>query len=259
MSTGVDRIAAALEDARAQERAALVGFLTGGYPNRGEFAAAFARVAEFCDVVEVGVPFSDPMADGLTIQRASEQALADGTSLTWILEAVQDVARHTPVVLMSYLNPVLQMGYERFARASREAGVCGMIVPDLPFEECAPLRAPMDAEGLALVQLVTPETPPERQRMLTRESRGFVYAVTMTGITGSDVSMEDGVAPYLAGVRSASPLPVLAGFGIRAPEDVARLRPHVDGVIVGSAILESVGRGEDPGVLLEQLRGATHA
>jgi tryptophan synthase alpha chain len=258
--TGAERIEGAIRAANASGRAAVVGFVTGGYPSRSAFGDVLRSVASACDVVEVGVPFSDPMADGVTIQRASERALQDGTTLTWLLESVGSVAQETPLVFMSYLNPVLQFGLERFGAACADAEVAGLIVPDLPFEECTPVREPLDAHGVALIQLVTPATPADRLRMLCDASRGFVYAVTMMGTTGAAVVDGTSVGAYLTRVRGVSELPVLAGFGIRTPEDVKRVGPHAHGVIVGSAVIESIERGEDPGVLLQSLvRAATES
>src|SRR6202035_3300400 len=181
-----ERISAAIRGAAAAGRPALVGYLTAGFPSRRQFKENLAAVADGCDVVEIGVPFSDPMADGATIQRASFAALADGVTLPWILDELKSIEpRHAaPILLMSYLNPLLAFGMEQLPRAAARAGVSGFIVPDLPFEESADLRGALEAEGLALVQMVTPVTPPERLKMLCREAKGFVYAVTMTGTTG---------------------------------------------------------------------------
>jgi tryptophan synthase alpha chain len=180
-----EHIGAAIRAAVATGRPALVGYLTAGFPSRRRFKENLAAVAAGCDVVEIGVPFSDPMADGATVQRASFAALADGVTLPWILDELQSIEpRHAaPILLMSYLNPLLAFGMEQLPRAAARAGVSGFIVPDLPFEESADLHQALEAEGLALVQMVTPVTPPERLKMLCREAKGFVYAVTMTGTT----------------------------------------------------------------------------
>src|ERR1700677_415628 len=182
-----DTIATAINAATAQGSPALVGFLTAGFPTRRDFRENLLAVAAGCDVVEIGVPFSDPMADGSTIQRASFAALADGVTLPWILDELKSIEpRHAaPILLMSYLNPLLAFGLEQLPRAAARAGVSGFIVPDLPFEESPDLHQALEAEGLALVQMVTPVTPPERLKMLCREAKGFVYAVTMTGTTGA--------------------------------------------------------------------------
>src|SRR6202789_3277808 len=187
MTAPRDTISAAIQAACRQGRPALGGFLTAGFPTRREFKNNLAAVADVCDEVEIGVPFSDPMADGTTIQRASFAALADGVTLPWILEELGSMAPRPapPILLMSYLNPLLSAGLDALPRAATGAGVAGFIVPDLPFEESGDLKGALEREGLALVQMVTPVTPPGRLAMLCREARGFVYAVTMTGTTGT--------------------------------------------------------------------------
>jgi tryptophan synthase alpha chain len=156
---------------------------------------------------------------------------------------------------MSYLNPLLAYGYDRLPAAAAAAGVAGFIVPDLPFEENAELKAALEREGLALVQMVTPVTPTDRLAMLCAAAQGFVYAVTMTGTTGKSVAVPDDVLEYMDRVKRASPVPVCAGFGIRTREQVLRLGAHVDGVVVGSALIESLERGDDVAVFLRSLRG----
>ena len=251
-----EAVSAAIAAAHRDGRTALVGFLTAGFPRRERFRDDLAAVAAAADVVEVGVPFSDPMADGTTIQRASFAALANGVNLPWILGEVAAVtaAGGAPILLMSYLNPLLAYGLERLPRAAANAGVSGFIVPDLPFEERAELKSALDREGLALVQMVTPVTPPERLERLCADARGFVYAVTMTGTTGNAAAVPDDVLAYMDRVRAASRVPVCAGFGIRSREQVARFAGHVDGVVVGSALVEALERGEDPREFLASLR-----
>jgi tryptophan synthase alpha chain len=160
----------------------------------------------------------------------------------------------TPILLMSYLNPLLAYGLQSLPRDAAAAGVSGFIVPDLPYEESADLSRALDREGLALVQMVTPVTPPERLTMLCRAAQGFVYAVTMTGTTGKAVEVPDDVLRYMDRVKRCSSVPVCAGFGIRSREQVARLAPHVDGVVVGSALVETLERGADVKAFLESLR-----
>jgi len=254
-----DTISTAINAAVAGGRPALVGFLTAGFPSRRQFKENLATVAGGCDVVEIGVPFTDPMADGATVQRASFAALADGVTLPWILEELIEPRPSVPVLLMSYLNPLLAFGMQQLPRAAALAGVAGFIVPDLPFEESGDLHSALDAEGLALVQMVTPVTPPERLAMLCREAKGFVYAVTMTGTTGksadgkfADVPIE--VLDYMDRVKRLSNVPVCAGFGIRSARQVARFAAHVDGVVVGSALVEALEKGEDVSAFLKSLR-----
>jgi len=261
--TGADRIAAAIR-ARADRGGrpgrngpALVAFLTAGYPARERFREDLASVASHADLVEIGVPFTDPMADGVTIQRAAHAALLSGVTLSWILdELARDPRPAAPLLLMSYLNPLLAFGLHRLPAVAARAGVAGFVVPDLPFEESDELRTALDAEGLALVQMVTPVTPQPRLRTLCQAASGFVYAVTRTGTTGRDVAVPPAMLRYLDDVRAASPLPVCAGFGIRNPQQVEALRNHVDGVIVGSALVERLERGEDAATFLRSLRAA---
>ena len=252
-----DAITEAIRSESLRGRPALIAFMTAGFPSRERFAADLLRVGETADVIEIGVPFSDPMADGMTIQRSSRAALANGVTLAWIIAELTALAQRprAPLLLMSYLNPLLAYGMGRLPADARAAGIAGFIVPDLPFEECADLRAALAAEGIALVQMVTPVTPAARLAMLARESEGFVYAVTMTGTTGRDVAVPDAVLDYLDRVRVAAAVPVCAGFGIRHAAQVARLAGHADGVIVGSALVEVLERGEDPAAFLRGLRG----
>jgi tryptophan synthase alpha chain len=251
-----DRISQAIRAAAAGGEPALVAYLTAGYPKREKFREHVRAIAAAADVVEVGVPFTDPMADGVTIQRASLAALSQGVSLRWILAELAELSDvKAPILLMSYLNPLLAFGESALAVAALRANVSGFIVPDLPLDESSELRAALDEQQIALVQMVTPVTSPERLRQLCAGSQGFIYAVTMTGTTGKSVTVPDEVLGYLDAVRAMSTLPVCAGFGIRSHEQVARLRGHVDGVVVGSALVEVLERGEDPAAWLRRLRG----
>jgi tryptophan synthase alpha chain len=252
-----ERIAAAIRAAAAQGEPALVAFITGGYPQRERFREHLAAVAAGAEVVEIGVPFTDPMADGMTIQRSSHAALSQGVTLQWIFDELKAMRRpDKPLLLMSYLNPLLSYGFERLATASAAAGVCGFIVPDLPFDESGDLRAALDPQGLALVQMVTPVTPAARLAKLCAASQGFVYAVTMTGTTGKSVELPPDMLDYLKRVRAAATVPVCAGFGIRSREQVERLRGSVDGVVIGSALVEVLERGESAQAWLATLRPA---
>ena len=253
--SGRDAISSAIRAAAAQGEPALVAFLTAGYPSREKFRQHLQAVAAGADVVEIGVPFTDPMADGVTIQRSSQAALAQGVSLRWILRELEAMPRpKTPLLLMSYLNPLLAFGLRPLAEAAARAGVSGFIVPDLPLDESRELRAALDVQRIALVQMVTPVTKPERMRQLCAGSQGFVYAVTMTGTTGNNVAVPADVARYLDGVRELAAVPVCAGFGIRSRQQVELLRGHVDGVVIGSALVEVLERGEDVTEWLHKLR-----
>lgn len=248
-----ERISDAIRRASEAGRTALVPFITAGYPQADTFIDNLRAIAAVGDVVEIGVPFSDPMADGMTIQRSSHVAIQNGVSLGWILDELAGSKIDTPLLLMSYLNPLLAFGYDKLAKRAREVGVCGFIVPDLPYEESAEFRAAIEKQGLGLVQLVTPATPDERLAKLTGASRGFVYAVTITGITGGGLPAN--LAEYLDKVSSVSPLPVCAGFGIRQRDDVVNVGKHAAGAIVGSALVEVLEAGKDPAAFLRELRG----
>ena len=248
-----ERISDAIRRASEAGRTALVPFITAGYPQADTFIDNLRAIAAVGDVVEIGVPFSDPMADGMTIQRSSHVAIQNGVSLGWILDQLAESDIDTPLLLMSYLNPLLAFGYDKLAKRAREVGVCGFIVPDLPYEESAEFRAAIEKQGLGLVQLVTPATPDERLAKLTGASRGFVYAVTITGITGGGLPAN--LAEYLDKVSSVSPLPVCAGFGIRQRDDVVSVGRHAAGAIVGSALVEVLETGKDPAAFLRELRG----
>lgn len=251
-----ERISAAIAATNDDGRTALVPFITAGYPHPDTFIETLKAVASVGDVVELGVPFSDPMADGMTIQRSSFEAIENGVTLTWIFDQLEGVGDtiDAPLVMMSYLNPLLAFGYEHLAARARETGVCAFIVPDLPFEESAEIRAALAAEGVGLIQLVTPATPDERLKMLADASRGFLYAVTITGITGGDAGLPTDLASYLDKVSEISALPVCAGFGIRSADDVKNVGRHAAGAIVGSALVEILERDEDPAAWLEGLR-----
>lgn len=251
-----EAIAAALAES---DGPAIVAFLTAGYPAKESFLETLRSVAEAADAVELGVPFSDPMADGVTIQRSSREAIEAGVSLGWILDELQsrDFELGAPVLLMSYLNPLLAFGYDKLAERAAAVGVSGFIVPDLPYEESEPVRAAFDPYGLALVQMVTPATPDARLATLCAASRGFVYAVTQTGITGRDAALPEALAEYLARVKHVADIPVCAGFGVRQAAQVAEIGRHVDGVVVGSALVEVLERGEDPAAFLTALRQGT--
>lgn len=251
-----DSISVAIRNRRATGQPALIAYITAGFPKRETFLQQLNAVAAAADVVEIGVPFTDPMADGTTIQRSSRVALEQGVSLRWILQELSraEVKPKTPLLLMSYLNPLLAYGLDRLPEDAARAGISGFIVPDLPYEECHELRNALDARGLALIQFVTPVTPTERMQMLCDCSGGFIYAVTMTGTTGKNVAVPEEVLEYFERVKKISRVPVCAGFGIRSREQVQRLTPFIDGAIVGSALVEVLERGEDPAKFLRSLR-----
>jgi tryptophan synthase alpha chain len=253
--TPAGRISAAISAARGGT--AIVAFVTAGYPSREKFREQLTQIGGEADVVEIGVPFTDPMADGMTIQRSSREALRQGFTLRWLLDELTAMPRpKAPLILMSYLNPLLAFGFEPLAAAALKAGVCGFIIPDLPYDEGEDFRAALVPHGLALIQMVTPVTPPARMAKLCAASQGFVYAVTMTGTTGSTAAVPAEVTRYLDAVSSASKLPVCAGFGIRSRAQVEHLQGHVAGVIVGSALVEVLEGGQNPAAFLKSLRAS---
>jgi tryptophan synthase alpha chain len=249
-------ISNAIRRAHAKGAPALVAYLTAGYPSMAMFTEHLRAIASAADVVEIGVPFTDPMADGVTVQRSSQGALAQGVTLRWILSELTHMPKvGAPLLLMSYLNPLLSFGLQRLAEAAAAAGVSGFIVPDLPVDEADLLQDALATQGVALVQMVTPVTTPERLERVAAASSGFLYAVTRTGVTGKNVAVPTDVLDYLDRVRAQATVPVCAGFGIRSREQIEALRGHVDGVIVGSALVEVLERGGDPARWLTELRG----
>lgn len=233
---------------------ALIPFITAGYPNAEDFKQTLFEISKKADVIEVGVPFSDPMADGVTIQRSSHMAIENGVTLKWIFNQLKEINLDTPIVLMSYLNPLYVFGMEELTKASLESGVDGFIVPDLPIEESKELNDRLSEAGLALIQLVTPATPKDRIEMITNQSSGFIYAVTIKGVTGGEDALSADVTDYLKQVQEIAKIPVCAGFGIREKSDVEMLANHVDGIIVGSAIVETIEQGNSPTEFLDQLK-----
>lgn len=233
---------------------ALCAYLTAGYPSIEGFGEVLTSVAQEADVVEIGIPFTDPMADGQTIQKASHVALTNGVNLDVIFEMLGNVDLTAPHVFMGYYNPFLAFGFDRLVDRMVEVGTAGVIVPDLPLEESDELIALLEERGLGLIQLVAPTTPADRLRRLAAASRGFVYAVSTKGTTGGATRFDTDVLGYLDRVKGSSDLPVLAGFGVRERDQVAALAGHVDGVVIGTALIDAVDRGEDPAVFLKGLR-----
>jgi tryptophan synthase alpha chain len=243
--TGTARIARAFARARDEKRLAMVVYLTVGFPDRAATAGLLhAALDGGADVLELGVPFSDPLADGATVQRASEIALRQGISLADCLAEAATIVRErdATVLLMGYANPFLHYrgALARFASDAARAGVAGIIVPDLPSEESAEFDAALDPQGLVRIDLYAPTTPDERLARLVPQARGFVYCVSLTGVTGARRALGADVAEFVGRVRRHSSLPIAVGFGISAPEHVASLRGVADAVVVGSAALDAV-------------------
>ncbi|CEP69633.1 Aldolase-type TIM barrel [Moorella glycerini] len=243
---GVERIGATFAAREKEGRKALIVYLCAGDPSLEVTAAAVEELAATgVDIIELGVPFSDPVADGPVIQAASTRALAGGTNLRKILDLVKDLRSRVslPLVLMSYYNPLLQYGLAALAADLAAAGVDGLIVPDLPLEESAPLREKLEAVKLAAIPLVAPTTPAERLQQIAAAAQGFIYCVSLTGVTGARESLPPGIAAYLARVRETTDLPLGVGFGISHPEQARLLAPLCDGIIVGSAVVQALHEG----------------
>lgn len=250
------RIGEAFERARSEDRAALVIYLCAGDPSLALTPALITAAAEAgADVVEVGMPFSDPTADGPTIQRASERALRSGTTLGGVLEAVRAARDGTdvPIVLFGYYNPILRFGEARLAREANAAGVDGLLVVDLPPESAEPLLGPMREEGLDFVPLVAPTSTPERVERAGRAAGSFLYYVSMTGVTGSAGADLAEAAARAAAIRAQTGKPVVVGFGVRTPADVAVVAAHADGVVVGSAVVDAIAGSRDPVAAVREL------
>jgi tryptophan synthase alpha chain len=248
--TGLARIAAAFD--AAPGRAALMPYLMGGFPDvERSVEIGLACADNGADLLELGVPFSDPLADGPVIQAAGTRALAAGATVQAVLDAGARIAERLPVVVMCYANPMLARGVERFVNELAERRISGLIVPDMPLEEAAGVRAACDAAGVALVPLVAPTTTEERFAAIGANARGFVYTVVVLGITGERSGPAAGLADVLARAKAHADVPVAAGFGISTPEDAAAAADAgADGVIVGSrlvrAAIEAVDAGADP-------------
>jgi tryptophan synthase alpha chain len=241
----VGRLAERLRLLRARREAAFLPFVMAGDPDLELTEAlllAFAHAG--ADGIEIGVPFSDPIADGPTIQRASQRALASHTSLRRILDLVKRVRPklEVPLILMGYANPFFAMGEERFAAAAADVGVDGVICPDLPPEEGESFYAALEARGVDPILLAAPTTGPERLALLAKRTRGFLYYVALTGVTGARTVVADDLRAAVARIRAVSEVPVCVGFGVSTPEQAREIAAYADGVVVASAIIDRMER-----------------
>ena len=254
--TGAVRIAAAFAD--SGKRAALMPYLMGGDPDvPRSLAIAQAYVDGGADLIELGVPFSDPIADGPVVQAASTRALASGTRVDDVLRICEAVAPQVAVVLMTYANIVLARGVEEFAAAATAAGASGLILPDLPLEEAPAVLAACDAAGLALVPLVAPTTTDERLARIGERARGFLYTVSVTGTTGERAVLSDTFAGVVARAKTHTSVPVALGFGIATPEQASDAADAgADGVIVGSRLVREAAEAADPAAAVRTLVAA---
>jgi tryptophan synthase alpha chain len=253
--SGLDRIAEAFARARADgRRAALMPYMMGGFPDQEtseQIAHAYADAG--ADLVELGVPFSDPLADGPVIHAAATTALGAGATLARVLDGCRGLAARVPVIVMCYANPILARGSERFLDLLLEAGASGVIVPDLPLEESGEMLARCDARGLALVPLVAPTSPEDRIAEIGARARGFLYTVSVTGTTGERASVGGDLAAVIARAAAHTEVPVAVGFGISSPEHAAAAaRAGADGVIVGTRLVRLAAAAADPAAAVGQ-------
>jgi len=250
------RLEATFTRLRARGERALVAYLMAGDPSLAETRRLVVEAdRRGADVIELGVPFSDPLADGPVIQRAGTRALAAGTSLARVLEMVSTLRAqvHVPLVVMTYYNPVLAFGLKSFARTAADAGADGVIVPDLPWEECEPLRAETEPAGLDMIQFVAPTSTPTRVKTIARLSRGFIYVVSLTGVTGARRELPKDLDAQIRTLRLVTTKPVCVGFGVSTPEQVAAVGQIADGVAVGSAIVRTIEEHTGTAALVDRV------
>ena len=244
--TAVDRLQTAFDRCRAARESALVTYVMAGDPDPAtSLAMALACVAGGADLLELGVPFSDPIADGPTIQAAAQRALARKTTLDDVLDIAAKVRARSqiPIALMGYLNPMIARGVDRLVQGCRTAGVDALIVPDLLPEEAGALAAAAAPAGVKLVYLLAPTSNPARVEAAARAATGFLYFVSVTGVTGARATLPAEIGPMVAAIRKATPLPVVIGFGVSSPEQARTLGALADGVVVGSAIVNRIAEG----------------
>ncbi len=244
-SSEAGRIPARFAELKAQGRKVLSPYFTAGYPAPGQTAALLSRMVRAgADLIELGVPFSDPLADGPTIQRASQRALEAGASLAGTLRELAEFRElhDTPVVLFSYLNPVLAHGVERFIDDAAAAGADGLLITDLPVGGNPELEAVFENSALSFIRLIAPTSPPERVREIARRAQGFLYYISRTGVTGESMALRDGLTREVAALRAETAVPIAVGFGISNPEQAAEVARVADGVIIGSALLNVLDR-----------------
>lgn len=242
MTEGGGRIRRAFTEAG---RPLFMPYVMGGYPDMESSAAILAAVAPHADLIELGIPFSDPLADGPTIQAAGQHALEAGARPEAVIELAEGLRDGPPIVLMTYANIILAMGTREFMGRAARAGVAGVIVPDVPIDEGADLRAHAREAGVAMIPLAAPTTSPERLAAIGREAEGFVYCVSVAGVTGGDVAVGDALRDFLARGRAVTDAPLAVGFGIRTAEQVAAVGEISDGVIVASALIRIIEAAPD--------------
>jgi tryptophan synthase alpha chain len=252
------RLAPAWAELKARRRTALIPYLTAGYPDPSASAEALRAADEVSDLVEVGVPFSDPLADGPTIQRSTFQALQHGMSLGKTLELIAQTRLTHPIVVFSYFNPILRYGLDRFLREAEDLGIAGLLLTDLPAGSDPAVESTIQQSSIDLIRLIAPTTRPERIQTAVAGAQGFVYLVARLGVTGATASLAAGLGESVARVRRATDLPIAVGFGISGPSQAQAIGRMADGVVVGSALVDLLGKEGIPSArrFLQSLRSA---
>jgi tryptophan synthase alpha chain len=241
-----------------KNEAALILYITGGFPNLADSIKIVKTLAESgADIIEIGIPFSDPIADGPTIQESSHTSLMKGTTLKRIINNIKKIEIDKPLVFMSYLNPLLAYGKEQVLMDMNKCGISGLIIPDLPVEEATEWIELSKENEIELIFLLTPASPPKRRKKIVQETSGFVYCVSVTGTTGVRNKMPSYINKFLKDIRNSTDTPAALGFGISTPEQIKSLRDKVDGVILGSRIIEAIKNEEDLKELVTKLKEAT--
>lgn len=241
--SGIERLDAAFTSTYGT---AFIPYVMAGDPDAAQSMRYAGVLARYADVIELGIPYSDPLADGPTIQGAGQRALQAGVTSQDVLDMAERLRGGPPVVIMTYLNTVLAPGVERFMRRLADAGVAGLLIPDLPIEESDDIRRHANDAGLALIPFAAPTSSDERLEMIGRHAQGFVYCVAVTGVTGSDIAINEEFAAFMSRCRQFITAPIAVGFGVRTPQDAKRLAEQADGVIIGSEIVRIVENSVTP-------------
>lgn len=248
----MNRIDEKFQTLRAAKQSGFIAYITAGDPDLKTTPALVAALEQSgVDIVELGIPFSDPLADGATIQAASGRAIAAGSTVAGVLDAVREIRRHSqiPIVLFTYLNPIYIYGFDRFHSDAAAAGADGLLILDLPPDEAARNMELMKSRGLLAIRLIAPTTPPERMELIAKSAEGFVYYVSREGVTGEQTSLSTDIASQVAEIKKHTSLPVAVGFGISTPDQAAEVAGESDAVVVGSAIVRRIGdHGSSPGL-----------
>lgn len=252
----MSRLGRRFQELKEKGQKAFIAYLMGGDPDLNTTRLLVKEMeARGVDIVELGIPFSDPIADGVTIQKASQRALKQGVTTAAILDLVQEVRRDSemPIVFLSYANPLLAYGLEKFAHYAQTAGLDGIIVPDLPPEEAGPFRTHLEAAGIDTIFLLAPTSSQERIELVASEASGFIYYVSLKGVTGARASLEADIGEKIKKIKSCTLTPVAVGFGISRPEQAAQVASWADGVIVGSAIVDVMEANQGKSTMVEEV------